>query len=266
MLSIVMFSLTFTILLCPNAYKYNQGDILLFLQNSNNSKKFKQIRKIKRSYIYAVIFVVLSVIFLIDKLIFITILLLSLIIFTKIFFGNKYKNKRIERKNISNFLNEVNLFLQSGMSILAAIEATYTKRSDELPEKILVYVNCKKFTIPYKNLNKADLWEEVFAVWEYGIDNGVSLLKINNYLIEMYDYEDSYLGDLVTGQSGSIATANTLMALPLVGIFLGQLMGSNSLTILITSNVGKVLLVIGLGFILVGSYWIEKIIHGVSVG
>jgi len=66
--------------------------------------------------------------------------------------------------------------------------------------------------------------------------------------------------------AGPRASARTLALLPLLGLLLGYVLGSNPLAFLLSTNVGRVCLLIGFAFELAGIVWVRHLVKRAEEG
>lgn len=201
-----------------------------------------------------------------NLLLFISLIILGILVYSRLKSRTKFNNSRQAREDIITFLHEVSLYLRAGQPTLSAIEEANQNTKVPVPETVNTYLTSKKLGVNdgSNSIQSTPLeadWQEVIVLWEYGIQQGISLLAINNYLIEINSIEDAYSGELVAEQAGAVATANILLFLPIIGIIFGQIIGISTIKILVNTQLGNLLLALGLSFALVGSYWSDRIIY-----
>lgn len=97
------------------------------------------------------------------------------------------------------------------------------------------------------------------ACWATSSDTGAGLAAAVASLADSARAAEVMRGDITVQLAGPKATARMLTALPLLGIAMGQLAGSDPIAWLLTTPVGLLCLVVGAGLDALGFVWTRRI-------
>jgi tight adherence protein B len=102
-------------------------------------------------------------------------------------------------------------------------------------------------------------WERLAAGWQlaqhHGLAIGTLMQTAQRDLLE----RERFAARVDAGMAGARATAAVLAGLPVVGVGLGQLIGADPLSFLLSDGFGGWLLVIGVALACVGLLWCDRI-------
>ena len=97
------------------------------------------------------------------------------------------------------------------------------------------------------------------ACWSTSSDTGAGLAAAVSSLAESARAAESMRGDIAVQLAGPRATARMLALLPMLGVAMGQLAGSDPIAWLLTTPVGLLCLAMGLGLNAAGFWWTRRI-------
>lgn len=106
-----------------------------------------------------------------------------------------------------------------------------------------------------------DAWLGLAAAWEVATQAGAPLAGCLRELAASFRELGQVHRDLTVALAGPAATARMVMALPVVGILFGSLMGFNTLRTLFLTVPGAICLVAGAGLMLAGSRWNRRLVR-----
>lgn len=106
-------------------------------------------------------------------------------------------------------------------------------------------------------------WDRLAVCWQlaqtHGLAIGTLMQTAQRDLVE----RQRFASRVDAGMAGARATAAVLAGLPVVGIGLGQLIGADPLSLLLSAGFGECLLAIGVLLACSGLLWCDRIIGGV---
>ena len=97
------------------------------------------------------------------------------------------------------------------------------------------------------------------ACWSISSNTGAGLAAAVSSLADSARAAESMRGDISVQLAGPRATARMLALLPLLGVAMGQLAGSDPISWLLTTPIGLACLAVGLGLNAVGFWWTRRI-------
>jgi tight adherence protein B len=106
-----------------------------------------------------------------------------------------------------------------------------------------------------------DAWLGLAAAWEVATQAGAPLAGCLRELAGSFRELGQVHRDLTVALAGPAATARMVMALPVVGILFGSLMGFNTLQTLFLTVPGVICLVAGAALMLAGSRWNRRLVR-----
>ena len=110
----------------------------------------------------------------------------------------------------------------------------------------------------------ASEWDTLATVWQLSEERGVALRPVADQLA---DYARQVVGMrqlLATELAEATSTMRVLAMLPLAGIALGMLLGSNPIGWLVTTVPGRFMLTAAIGLELLGWVWVRSIVRRVQ--
>jgi tight adherence protein B len=102
------------------------------------------------------------------------------------------------------------------------------------------------------------------AVWELAQTRGVSVAAVADQLAEHGRQAVAARRLLNSELAEARATVRVLAFLPVIGIFLGTILGANPLAWLLSTSAGHVVVVVALVFELGGFLWVRAIVQSVE--
>lgn len=102
-------------------------------------------------------------------------------------------------------------------------------------------------------------WRRVVGVWQISDRHGLPMLDLLEVVRSDMVARRSFGDRTRAGLAGPRATALVLAGLPVLGIALGQAMGAAPLRVLLGDGIGGALLVIGVGLVIAGVAWSDRI-------
>ena len=105
-------------------------------------------------------------------------------------------------------------------------------------------------------------WERLAVCWQLAQTHGLAMATLMRAAQRDIVERSRFSARVNAGMAGARATAAVLAALPLLGMALGQLLGANPLSFLLSGGVGGVLLVVGVTLGCAGLLWSDRITGG----
>jgi tight adherence protein B len=102
-------------------------------------------------------------------------------------------------------------------------------------------------------------WERLAVCWQLAQDHGLAIATLMQTAQRDIVERGRFSAKVDAGMSGARTTAAVLAGLPLLGIGLGQLIGADPVTFLLSGGAGSWLLVIGAAFACGGLLWSDHI-------
>lgn len=103
-------------------------------------------------------------------------------------------------------------------------------------------------------------WERVAVYWNLAAHHGLAMATLmgaaQHDIISRQRFSDS----VHAGLAGARATSAVLATLPVIGVFLGGMIGAHPMSFLLGGPLGAVLLLIGIALMCVGVIWSDRII------
>ena len=110
-----------------------------------------------------------------------------------------------------------------------------------------------------------DAWLGLAAAWDVATQAGAPLASCLRELAASFRELGQLHRDLAVALAGPSATARMVMALPVVGILFGGLMGFNTLQTLFLTVPGAICLAAGAALMLAGSRWNRRLVRSAQV-
>ncbi|MCV7146240.1 type II secretion system F family protein [Mycobacterium riyadhense] len=102
-------------------------------------------------------------------------------------------------------------------------------------------------------------WERLAVCWQLAHDHGLAIAALMRAAQRDIAERQRFSAKVASGMAGARATAVILAGLPLLGILLGQLIGAQPLSFLLSGHAGGWLLVVGLALACGGLLWSDRI-------
>jgi tight adherence protein B len=110
----------------------------------------------------------------------------------------------------------------------------------------------------------ASEWNTLATVWQLSEERGVALRPVADQLAE-YSRQVVGMRQLLAAElAEATSTMRVLAMLPLAGLALGMLLGSNPIGWLVTSAPGRLMLAAAIGLELLGWAWVRSIVRRVQ--
>lgn len=108
-------------------------------------------------------------------------------------------------------------------------------------------------------------WDRIAVFWRLASDHGLAMSALMRAAQRDIVDRQRFSARVQAGLAGARATAAILAGLPVLGILLGQLIGARPVEFLQGSVVGEWLLLAGVGFIIAGVLWSDRIVDRLSL-
>jgi tight adherence protein B len=108
-------------------------------------------------------------------------------------------------------------------------------------------------------------WERLAVCWRLAQDHGLSIAPLMQTAQRDVVERERFSARVEAGMTGARTTAVVLAGLPLLGVGLGELIGAQPLSFLLSSGAGGWLLVIGVTLVCAGMLWSDRITARVSI-
>lgn len=105
-------------------------------------------------------------------------------------------------------------------------------------------------------------WHRLAVCWRLAQSHGLAIGTLMRAAQHDIVERERFRGRVEAGLAGARTTAAVLAGMPLLGIALGQLIGADPLTFLLSGGTGGVLLVIGMVLSCLGLWWSDRIVAG----
>ncbi|APE18022.1 type II secretion system F family protein [Mycolicibacterium pallens] len=102
-------------------------------------------------------------------------------------------------------------------------------------------------------------WERLAVCWQLAADHGLAMAALIRTAQRDIVERQRFTARVEAGLAGARATAAILAGLPLLGVFLGELVGAHPVGFLLGGGVGGWLLVVGTTLVCVGLVWADRI-------
>jgi tight adherence protein B len=102
-------------------------------------------------------------------------------------------------------------------------------------------------------------WQRLAACWQLAQDHGLAIATLMQTAQRDIVERDRFSARVDAGMTGARTTAAVLAGLPLLGVGLGQLIGAEPVSFLLSGGVGGWLLVIGVALACSGLLWSDHI-------
>jgi tight adherence protein B len=102
-------------------------------------------------------------------------------------------------------------------------------------------------------------WERLAACWRLAQDHGLAIATLMQTAQRDIVERDRFRSTVDAGMTGARTTAAVLAGLPLLGVGLGQLIGAEPVSFLLSAGMGGWLLVIGVALACTGLLWSDHI-------
>ncbi len=103
-------------------------------------------------------------------------------------------------------------------------------------------------------------WERIAICWRLASDHGLAMATLMRTAQRDIVDRQRFSSRVDASLAGARATAAILAGLPLLGIFLGELLGAHPVRFLMGHGTGGWLLVIGAGLLAAGVLWADRIV------
>lgn len=108
------------------------------------------------------------------------------------------------------------------------------------------------------------LWDRVAVGWQLADEHGLAMSGLMRAAHRDVSDRLGFADRVDAGLAGARTTAVTLASLPVLGVFLGQLIGADPVRFLLGDGAGGWLLVIGTALVCAGVTWADRIIEGLA--
>lgn len=102
-------------------------------------------------------------------------------------------------------------------------------------------------------------WERLAAGWQLAQNHGLAIGTLMHTAQRDLVERERFSARVDAGMAGARATAAVLAGLPVVGVGLGQLIGADPLSFLLSEGFGGWLLIIGVSLACAGLLWCDRI-------
>lgn len=113
--------------------------------------------------------------------------------------------------------------------------------------------------------NAPSHWERLAACWLLAQTHGLAIATLMHAAQRDIVERERFQGRVVAGLAGARTTAAILAGLPLLGVGLGQAIGADPVSYLVSDGSGGWLFIVGVGFICCGLLWSDSITSKVLV-
>ncbi|HYZ67659.1 MAG TPA: type II secretion system F family protein [Mycobacterium sp.] len=108
-------------------------------------------------------------------------------------------------------------------------------------------------------------WRRLAVYWQLAQDHGLSIATLMQTAQRDIIERERFSAKVNAGMTGARTTAAVLAGLPLLGVGLGELIGAEPLSFLLSNGAGGWLLVIGVALACTGLLWSDRITAGAGV-
>ena len=108
-------------------------------------------------------------------------------------------------------------------------------------------------------------WERLAVCWRLAQEHGLSIAPLMQTAQRDVVERERFSARVDAGMTGARTTAAVLALLPVLGVGLGELIGAEPLSFLLSSGAGGWLLVIGVTLVCAGMLWSDRITAGASI-
>ncbi|MBJ7339534.1 hypothetical protein [Mycolicibacterium sp.] len=102
-------------------------------------------------------------------------------------------------------------------------------------------------------------WERLSASWQLAQTQGLAIVALVRAAQRDIVARERFTSSVAAGMAGARATAAILAGLPFLGVGLGQLIGAEPLSFLLSGGVGGWLLLVGVSLACAGLWWSDRI-------
>jgi tight adherence protein B len=102
-------------------------------------------------------------------------------------------------------------------------------------------------------------WDRLAVCWQLAETHGLGIAALMHSAQRDIVAHERFLAGVQSGMAGARATAAVLTGLPAVGVCLGQLIGADPLSFLLSSGVGGWMLIVGVTLACCGLLWSDRI-------
>ena len=157
----------------------------------------------------------------------------------------------------SQLLAGINQMDALGFAVSRAPESSLTRTRQALASQTKIYSAMCEDSASQKISSFAKCANLLELSSQSGSSVNEALTQVANKLIARRNQEQ-----LVTTELASTkATVFVLAGLPIMGAGMGLILGTDSISWLLASSAGRVCLVLGIGFELVGWFWIKRLLN-----
>lgn len=108
-------------------------------------------------------------------------------------------------------------------------------------------------------------WVRLAVCWQLAQSHGLAIATLMRTAHHDIVERERFRARVDAGLAGARTTAVVLAGMPVLGIALGQLIGADPLTFLLSGGAGGVLLVIGIALSCLGLCWSDRIVAGLPI-
>jgi len=109
----------------------------------------------------------------------------------------------------------------------------------------------------------APYWQRMATCWRVAHEHGVAIAPLLRATQRDLAARQRHADQVWAALAGTRATAAILALLPALGVALGELIGAQPLRFLLGGGSGGVVLVVGVGLVLLGVAWSDRLVAGV---
>ncbi|MDR1033440.1 MAG: hypothetical protein LBL41_01535 [Bifidobacteriaceae bacterium] len=120
--------------------------------------------------------------------------------------------------------------------------------------------------ITRKNAQLDEISLAVFVTINYSSKSGIPTTRLLQSILDTLQLEIDAQNDREIAIAGAKQTAKILKMLPIFGIFLGFLLGTNPLAVIFDGRIGSVVALIGVAFYVWGEKWTGRLIDAATGG
>lgn len=102
-------------------------------------------------------------------------------------------------------------------------------------------------------------WERLAVCWHLAQSHGLGIAVLMHSAQRDIVARERFSASVHSGMAGARATAVVLTGLPVLGVCLGQLIGADPLSFLLSGGVGGWMLIIGVALVCCGLLWSDRI-------
>ncbi|MGZ8178283.1 type II secretion system F family protein [Williamsia sp. SKLECPSW1] len=107
--------------------------------------------------------------------------------------------------------------------------------------------------------HQADAWARIGVAWSTAEQHGLPMADLVQSVRDDLVARRRFAERTRAGLAGARATAAVLAGLPVLGVLLGEAMGAHPVSVLLGGELGGMLLAAGVGLVVLGLWWTERI-------